>query len=153
MALASSGCDRSRVRKTDGASLSQYHRMAVLAFTDPRGKGPAIADAITAGLPQLMYEQADNAKVAAILKAYKPDPETGISLEAFERIRLDTGADAIAMGRMAPDWSGLRLDIVETETGEPVLRAALTPRGQHRRAFETPDEVAAEVLRVLADRR
>ena len=100
-----------------------------------------------------MYEPADNAKVARILAEHKPDPETGISLEAFERIRLDTGADALVMGRMTPDWSAAMLTIIETDTGEPVLQAALKPHDKHRRTFTTADEVAAEVLHVLADRR
>jgi hypothetical protein len=51
---------------------------------------------------------------------------------------------------MAPDWSAASISLVDTETGESVLRVLLRPRDRKRKAFARPEEVVEEALRVLA---
>ena len=155
LAAALLGCGAPKgthVERAEGASLAGLRRLGVLPFADPRGKGREIAKAITGGLAPLLYEPADGALVEKTLNAHKSDNESGLGLESLELLRHEAGADAIVMGRMLPDWSAATISIYETELGDPVLRGLLKPSGRHK-TFETPAEVAAEVLKVLADRR
>lgn len=142
-----------RVERIEGESMRGIRRLGVLPFQDPSGKGVQIADAIEAGLRPLLYETARREPIARELSEHKPDQDFGLSLEAYEMIRQQTGADGLLVGRMLPDWSAGTCVVYETELGDPVIRVLLKPRGKGRKRFETPDEVAAEVLRVLADRR
>lgn len=148
------GCSSSgtRVETAEDVDVGSYRRLAVLPFTDPRGQGRAIADAVKAGLPQIMYENADAAAVAKILARVKSDPGEGPSLEALELIRGQTSAEAIMTGRMAPDWSAAMVNIVETEMGRPILSAVIKPRPKEHKVFANAAEVSREVLRMLSAR-
>ena len=148
------GCahSRNRVEWDDSTDYSHIHRVGVVPFTDPSGKGKQISDAINAGLPRLMFEQADAKALQKILENHPPSKDNGVGLEALEIIRRDTAADAIVLGTMAPDWSAFQLNMVETEMGSVVLRALVLPEGKTQKAFAAPAEVAAATLNVLGGR-
>ena len=59
-------------------------------------------------------------------------------------------ADAVITGSMAHDWSEASVTMIDTESGESVLRAVLKPKDPKRKAFASPDEVVLEALRVFA---
>jgi hypothetical protein len=154
-ALALSGCAggrESQVRVDGNVDVASYRRIGVAVFTDRTGKGRAVADAIAAALQREMFEPVDEKALAQLLARYKPDPDTGFGIEALEVIRSQSGADALLMGRMAADWSAASVNMIETNTGAPVLRGILRPRGK-RKAFATPEEVAQEFSRVFAKLR
>lgn len=145
---------KTKVNIPEGQSLGGIRRYGVLAFADPsKSQGRAIADAVEGGLRQLFFEVAERKPIERALSMAKPDKDFGLSAEVFETIRRETGADAIIQGRMLPDWTAAVVSVYETELGDPVLRAVLRPRGKGHKHFETADEVAAELVRVLADRR
>ena len=155
MALILLGCaqPRTKVEQAGEADFARYHKLGVAPFSDPRGQGRLMADSVNAGLRKLLYEPADPVALTRILVNHKPNQDSGMSLEALELIRLQTGADAIVLGRMTPDWSALLLTVVETELGEPVLHAVARPRNKKQAAFASADEVVQETLRILAGRR
>lgn len=146
------GCAHSgtQIKSEDGVDLSHYHRIGVPAFTDSRGQGGLIADAVAEGLPKLLHVAADKKALAPILAKYKLDPQIGLGVEALEEIRIKTSADAILYGRMLPDWSAAMITIMETEMGDPIVNALIKPK-EPQKSFATPQEVSQEVLRALAD--
>ncbi|MHB2026523.1 MAG: hypothetical protein ACYCPQ_07785 [Elusimicrobiota bacterium] len=152
LAAALSGCAHSGavVQAEDGLSLAQYQGIGVAPFNDPRGHGAAIAADIETGLERLMYAPVDPAVLAQILSKHRLDRRSGLSLEVLENIRDKTSADAIIMGRMAPDWSAASIVMVETAMGDQVLHAILKPAGRNEKAFSSPDEVSQAALKVLA---
>ena len=126
------GCahPRSRVTWDDSADLSNIRRVGAMPFADPRGKGLAISDAVNAGLPQLTYEQVDAKALRKIFEQHPPGKDNRLGLESVEFLRRETGADAVIMGRMTPDWSALELSMVETEMGSVVMRAFISPEDE-----------------------
>jgi hypothetical protein len=155
-ALALGGCLPKRGRRVetfDGQSVRALKRLAVPPFQDPRGQGKELSRAVLAGLPALLHETADEAAVARALAAKNKDGEAGLGFETLELLRTVAGVDGLLLARMASDWSSVTLVVHETELGDPALRAILVPRGKKQKAFKDAQEVAAEVLRLLADPR
>jgi hypothetical protein len=153
LALIGCGGRKSQVMPEEAVDFRSYRHIGVSAFLDKSGKGQAVADAIDAALQQAMYEPVDQKLLAQLLEKYKPDREVGYGIEALEAIRAKSGADALLLGRMAPDWSAASVTMVETDTGASVLHAVLRPRGRKKKAFATPEEVAQEFLRVYTKLR
>lgn len=147
--LASAACGpRTKVLPEEAVVYSRYHRIGPAPFVDPRGKGKEIADAIEAAFQsELLYDPIDVKALAEVLDKNKPDKELGLGLEAIEAVRRLTSADAIVFGRMTKDWSGASITLVETDMGDPILHAVLRPR--RGKAFQSPDEIARELTRVL----
>jgi len=152
-ALTACGGPKSEVRPEEAVNFGSYRRIGVTAFVDRSGKGQAIADAIDAIFQREMYEPIDQKALALVLAKYKPDRELGYGIEALEMIRSQSGADALILGRMAPDWSAASVTMAETSTGAPILHALLRPHGRKKKAFATPEEVAQEFDRVFAKLR
>ncbi|MDD5628501.1 MAG: hypothetical protein PHU21_05525 [Elusimicrobia bacterium] len=152
LAVVCLGCAQpgSRVEHDPAADLSRYRRVGVAPFVDRRGQGPRITEGLQAGLRGLLHGGADQEVVAAILREHKPDREFGLSVEALELLRVKASADAILIGSLSSDGKAASLTLVDLETGEAVLRAALRPPGRKQKAFAGPEEVVAESLRVLA---
>ena len=148
------GCagPKSKVLEDSGEFRSR-RCIGVAPFIDSRGHGQAVADAIEAGLQQLMYEPVDQKALAQVLAASMPDRGSGLGLESLEKIHSKAPVDAIIFGRIAPDWSTALITINETEMGAPILQAVLRPRGGKKKAFSDAEDVAKEALRVLASLR
>ena len=148
------GCahSRNRVEWDDSTDYSRIHRVGAMPFTDPRGKGLEISDAINANIPRLMFQQVDAKALRKILEAHPPTKDNGVGLEALELIRRDTAADAIILGSMSPDWGAFQLNMVETEIGSVILRAIVLPESGKQKAFASPAEVAAATLKVLGSK-
>ena len=159
MALAAvlvvTGCGgrKSQVMPEEAVDFAGYRHIGVSAFVDRRGKGQAVADALDAVLQQEMYEPVDEKALAQVLAKYKPDRDVGYGIEALLAIRAQSGADALLLGRMAPNWSAASVTMVETSTGAPILHAILRPRGWRKKTFATPEEVAQEFARIYAKLR
>lgn len=145
------GCAHSgtQVQIGDGADFASYHSIGVPPFVDSKGKGTLIAQDINGSLQKLMYDPVDMIALQKILAQYKPSRTTGFDLEALEMIRKQTSADAVVLGRMAPDWSAVIITMFETQMGDPVLRAIIKPQGKQGTLFKTPEEVAAATLKVI----
>ena len=154
-ALALTGCSgvKSQVLPEEAVNFDSYHHVGVLAFTDKKGKGKAVADAINAVFQGSMDDPVDTKALEKILANHKPDRDVGYGIEVLEAIRAQTGADAIIMGRVAPDWSAVSVTMVETTTGAPILHAILRPRDRHKKVFATPEDVAKEFALVYAKLR
>ena len=147
------GCSGSRSRVIDDTSDFPHHRcIGVAPFVDSRGQGQAVADLIESGLQQLMYEPVDQKVLAEVLAA-NPPTRGSLGIEALEKIRAKTPADAIIFGRIAPDWSMAAITVTETEMGAPILQIALRPRGRRKKAFADPADIAREAIRVLTSLR
>ena len=144
------GCagPKSKVLEDSGEFRSR-RCIGVAPFIDSRGHGQAVADAIEAGLQQLMYEPVDQKALAQVLAASMPDRGSGLGLESLEKIHSKAPVDAIIFGRIAPDWSMVTLTVNETEMGGPILQAVLRPRDRKQNAFKDPADIAREALRVL----
>ncbi len=144
------GCahSRTRIQRDDSANFSSYRAIGVPSFTDPKGQGLVIAETINADLQKLMYDPVDQAALEKILTKYKPGKDSGYDLEALEIIRRKTSADAVVLGRMAPDWSMIFLTMFETQMGSPVLRAVIRPQGK-KKVFASPAEISLATIRVI----
>lgn len=154
---ALTGCSRptSDVKPEEGYNLAAYRKVAVPAFVDPRGQGADIGkdlrDMLQA-LPEGVCDEAVVDKVMAETEKQAAASE-GTDLERFERLRFQAGADALIIGRMAPDWTSASVLVYETEMGDVMLRAVVRPRDPKRKAFASPEEVAGAVLVALAGKR
>ena len=154
---ALAGCSRStsEIKAEEGYSLAAYRKVAVPAFDDPRGQGADVAKALRDMLRALPHGVCDEAIVDKVMtesQKQASDAE-GAGLEQLERLRFQAGADAIVMGRMAPDWSSASVLVYETELGDVMLRGVVRPRDKARKAFSSPEEVAGAVLIALAGQR
>jgi hypothetical protein len=145
--LGCAGADRSRVLE-DAGEFPRHRSVGVAPFVDPRGKGQAVADAIEAGLQQLMYEPVDQKALASVLAETKPDRGSALGIEALEKIKAKVPVDAIIFGRISPDWGTVLITVDEMEMGGPILQAVLRPR-HHGKTFADPDEIAKEAVRLL----
>jgi hypothetical protein len=144
------GCSGPQSKVLQDAGEFPRHRcIGVAPFVDPRGHGQEIADAIEAGLQQLMYEPVDQKALAQVLATSMPDRSSNLGIESLERIHAKTPVDAIIFGRMAPDWSMALLTVNETEIGGPILQVALRPRHRKKKSFTDADDVAKEAVRIL----
>ena len=143
------GCAGPKSKVIEDAGEFPHHRcIGVAPFVDPRGRGQVVADAIEAGLQQLMFEPVDQKALAQALAGI-PDRGPNLGLESLEKIHSKTPADAIIFGRLSPDWSTALITVTETEMGAPILQAVLRPRDSRKKAFTGPDEIAKEALRLL----
>ena len=152
LAIALLGCAHSgtKYEAADGVDFSGFHRIGVPSFSDSTGRGAALADALSKGLlGQLNNETVNRQKLEQVLARYKVETQNGLGVEALEEIHNQTAVDAIIFGRMAPNWSAVRLSMVETETGTPVLTAVVKP-ADNKKTFTDPDEVAKAILRMFA---
>ncbi|MFI5348144.1 MAG: hypothetical protein ACHQ2Z_01250 [Elusimicrobiota bacterium] len=148
------GCAGPQSKVLEDAGEFPHHRcVGVAPFVDPRGHGEAVADAIEAGLQQLMYEPVDQKALAQLLAANKPGRGSTLGIEELERIRAKSPVDAIIFGRLSPDWSTAMITVTETEMGGPILQAVLRPRDPKKKAFADADDVAKEALRILTSIR
>ena len=137
----------------DNGEFPRHKCIGVAPFVDPRCQGQAVADAVENGLQQLMYEPVDQKVLAQVLAANKSDHGSSLGIEAIENIHAKVPVDAIIFGRISPDWSTVSVTMVELDMGAPILSAVLRPRGRKKTAFADADDIARELLRVLATRR
>jgi hypothetical protein len=148
------GCagGRSKVLE-DAGEFRAHRRIGVAPFTDSRGQGAAVADAIAAGLREMRYEPVDQKALAKVLENRMPNSSFILGIEALERIQDKAPVDAIIFGRIAPDWSSALMTVNEMEMGGPILQIVLKPRGRKQAAFADAGDLAKEALRVLASLR
>jgi hypothetical protein len=149
--LGCGGSNKSRIL-SDAGEFPRHRAVGVAPFLDPRGKGQEVADAIEAGLQQLMYEPVDQKALAAALASNMPDRNSHLGIESLEYIKGKVPVDAIIFGRIAPDWSTVLITVDETDMGGPILQAVLRPR-RRRKTFDGPDEIAKEAVRLLTSLR
>ena len=138
-----------RVENDSAVNFSRYQHIGVAPFTDSRGQGRLITEGIDSGLRRILHGGADLKMVEDILREHNPDRDFGVTIEALEFLRVKASADAVIIGSMTPNWSAASITIVDTETGESILRAALKPSDRKQKTFTSPDEVVQETLRVL----
>lgn len=75
------------------------------------------------------------------------DPESALNPGLLDEIRRATGADAVILLALDPEWSSAEVYAMDARTGEAVLRKTAKPRGA---VFTNPAEVAAAAARELA---
>lgn len=147
VSLLAACAPRSRVLPEEAVDFRAFRHVGAAPFTDNTKRGPQIAAAIEAALERIGYDPVDHKELVAILEQYKPDKQFGLGIEALEYLRGKAGADAVVFGRMSSDWSFAAITLVEIEAGNPVLHAVLRPR--RGKVFATPEDVAAEFVRVF----
>jgi hypothetical protein len=152
-ALLLSACgSRSQVKTEEGASLSAFRNVAVLPFADDKGQGKIIAEELSGQLRRLGHHIVDAAAVSAVLAGRKTDESGALGLETLERLRSTTGVDAFIAGRVLTDWSAVTATVIETELGDPVIRAVVRPRERSRKVFRTRDELIERLTAALMGR-
>ena len=145
------GCahSKTRVERANSFDFSRYQRIGVSAFTDRHGDGRRIAEGIDSGLRRIDRGGADLKAIEETLKKNKPDRDFGLGIEVLEYLRNKASADAILFGAVAPDRRAVSVTMIDTESGEPVLRAVVRPSGKKQKSFAGADDVIRETLRVF----
>ncbi len=120
---------------------------AIAATRGARGKGLDIARELSrrleaVGLPARALEESDS-----VLAGSSVGVEAALNPRLLDEIRGATGADAIIFLSLDPSWRSLEVVAVDARSGDAVLRAPVSPRGD---AFASPAEIAAAAARILA---
>jgi hypothetical protein len=106
---------------------------------------------------------ADAARRAGLRATSLQDPEAGlagtaISLDTLSdprllaQVRAATGADAVVLLTYEAGGASIRLDALDAQSGDSVLRATLTPRGAPFADAPAAARAAESVLATLAGR-
>ncbi len=149
IALASCGHNGTIAGRVEGEDFSRYHHMGILPFVDAKGQGLLITDEIKKAMEKRMFDSVDTKALEQVLSKYRIDRGEGLGAEALEDIRSHAPVDSIVIGAMIPDWSAARLVMVETDMGEPIMRAVLKPK--NGKFFRDAEEVVDEAVKVLTD--
>jgi hypothetical protein len=140
---------KTRVEYADNMDLAGYRRIAVLPFTDQKGRGRQIAEAIAKGLPQRGFEAAQSKRVEDLFYKLKPDRELGLGLNELNELRRATGAQAILSGSVDPKGDQAAVILLDIDQGDEIFKATLLP--PHRGAFASSDEIAEQALGLFAE--
>lgn len=120
---------------------------AIAATRNARGKGLDVARALArrleaSGLKATALEESDSVLAGSAIGV-----ESAINPRLLDEIRGATGAEAIVFLTLDPSWKSLEVVAVDSRSGDAVLRAPASPRGD---AFASADEIAAAAARILA---
>ncbi|MBI3553368.1 MAG: hypothetical protein HY077_12810 [Elusimicrobia bacterium] len=140
---------KTRVEYAENMDLARYKRIAVLPFTDKKGRGRLIALAITKGLPPRGFEAADASRLEEVFARFKPDSEMGLGITELTEVKQATQAQAILTG--AVDASGLSASVLllDTELGDEIFKGTLV--APNKKPFQSVSDVAAEALSLFAE--
>lgn len=144
---------KSIVQPEEAVDFGAYRHFGVAPFSDPKGRGVAIAEAFGSRLAQATLEPVDQKTLAKVLARYKPDRDVGYRAEELETIRSQTGADALILGKTDEDWASVLITVIELDSGAPILHARLLPHHRGEKAFTSPEEMADEFARVYSKLR
>lgn len=141
-------CARSeRAGDPSRSSSFRARTMAVAATRGSRGKGVEISR-------ELVYRlEASGVKASALEASDSVLAGAALGLDAaanprvLDEVRRATGADALVFLALDPAWRGLEISVLDTRTGDAVLRSAAHPRGD---VFASPGEIAQAAARALA---
>jgi hypothetical protein len=140
---------KTRIEYADNMDLAGYRRIAVLPFTDQKGRGRLIAEAIAKGLPARGFEAANAKRVEELFYKLKPDRELGLGLNELTEFKAATKAQAILSGSVAPTGDKAAVILLDIEQGDEIFKADLLP--PHRGAVSSVDEVAEQALGLFAE--
>ena len=145
------GCahPRTKIDYGPGMAFSSYRRVAVLPFSDPKGRGALIAEKIIAGLQRAGFECPSVAKVSAVLSGQRPDPDFGLGITALTDLQARLGVKAVVIGAISREENVAAVNVVETGMGDRVLSAVIVPPGKDEKSFASVSELVKEVLKVL----
>lgn len=152
LAVALLGCAHSatKVQQEEDEHFTDYHHIGIPTFADSHGQGGLIADSLSKALQtQMLSDAVDRSSLEQILLKYRVGSDTDLGVEALEQIRARITVDAIIFGKMAPDWSGARVIMMDAKMGVPVFSALVKPRNG-KKVFATPDDITQEILRAIA---
>ncbi len=147
MGCAHSG---SSIKLSEGADLARIHRIGVMPFPVPGGKGAALRKDLEDALRGLGYDVVDDAKLDRAMAGHRLDSEFGYGLEAAADVRIQTGADGVLVGRVARNWSAAFIILMETDMGDKVFSGVVRPEMKGQKAFKGPDELARTIAGIFA---
>jgi hypothetical protein len=140
----------SRVQLAEGADFARLRRIGVMPFQGVGDKGAVVAKDIEEGLKGAGYEIVDEKLLERAMAGHRMDSDFGYGLEAAADVRIQTGADAVLVGRVARDWSAAFIIMMETEMGDKVLSGVVKPEKKGEKVFKGPDELARTITGIFA---
>ena len=146
-ALSACALGSGRVETT---SQAPSFKAKVLAIAATRGAGPKGVE-IARDLSRRL--QAGGIRAPALEESDSVLAGSALSLEiasdprVLAEIRRATEADGIVFLSLDPNWRTLEVSVVDSVTGDLVLRATARPAGE---AFETADDAAAAAAEALS---
>jgi hypothetical protein len=140
---------KSNIEYAQGADINHFHRIGVLPFSDRRGRGRQISQAIGETLTKHGFEVVDPSELVKIFSKYKPDAETGMGITELTEVKQATRADALISGSVDPSGGQAVMVMVDTDVGDEVFKATLFPR--HGRAFKDLQEISDQAVGIFAD--
>ena len=146
LALSACGAARPQVKIEPDASMSRYHRVGVLPFSDPGGRGHAFAEAMSTGLFRMGFDPVNVNQLETVFRGLRMDPDSGLSIQDLHELKRLTYADALFFGTVDSGRKEVQLLMLDGSTGEVVLRARYRPGGPLQ---ERPEQVSEQLLTAL----
>lgn len=149
--LCAAACSQPKLKVSYSESFDPgtYRLVGVLPFTDRKGRGRQIAEAVAAGLPKRGFAVVDPAALAGVVGRFKPDAELGVGITELTEIRQATKVQALLSGRVDPEGRMATIVMIDAELGDELMRADLFPRRNGR--FAGAQEIAGQVLDLFGD--
>lgn len=147
-AMAACSAPKTKVQFVGNSDLASYRRIAVLPFTDEKGRGRFISDAIAKGLPARGFETPDSKVIESVFSKFKLDKDLGLGITELSEIRSVTQAQAILTGSVEPGGARASAILLDTDEGEAIFKATLIPA--HKGPFASTSEIADQALSLFA---
>jgi hypothetical protein len=148
-ALAACAHPKTTVEYSANMDLGGYHRIAVLPFTDTKGRGRQIAAAVIKGLPARGFEAPDAKLIESVFSKFKLDKEVGLGINELSEIRSTTKSQAILVGNVEPGETRVTVLLLDTDLGDEIFKATLVPR--HKGSFASVAEISDEALTLFGE--
>lgn len=126
---------------------SQFRRVAVLPFSDARGRGAQVAARLARLLPAQGFDPVDQAQLDHVVAGLDLEPGEELSLSTLNDIREQTLAQAVVMGSIDSRWKEAALVVAETQTGDVVYKAFAKPA---HGSFSDAEDVARRCAQAMS---
>lgn len=150
--LLSSACvpGTGRVEVLSKAPSFRARSVAVAGVRGARGNGIEVARAMSAalsasGVRATLLEETDS-----VLAGSAVELGQAVNPGLVAEIRRATEADAIVFAALDPAWRSLEVSVLDSRSGEPILRATASPVGDVFADAAEAGRAAAEALAELS---
>ena len=121
----------------------KFHRLAVLPFSDARGRGVEVSKLLAVELAHRDFNPVEQGQLDVLIAAMNLEPGSEIGLSTLGDIRRSTFADAIVVGSVDSRWSAANVVLIDTKTGATLFSARVEPgRGSFASVQEIVERVA-----------
>lgn len=149
LTLAACAAPKTKARYSDAYDPGTYHRIGVLPFSDRRGRGRQITQAVAEGLPARGFVVVDASSLSGVLSQFRPDAEMGLGITELTEIKQATNAQALLTGSVDPEGRAAKVVMIETELGDELVSADIFPR--HKGPFKNTKEIVDQILDVFGE--